>query len=273
MKKCIYLKKIEPEVTFKSAEHIIPTGIGGIRKLNNGMVSGQFNTEIFSSLELDFMRNSIISLPRQFLGLGKRGSLIENKATKSNIHIMSTNDKPDDVSLGYIKLAKPHQIPQLKIIGKSEIHIIFDQDDGEYTYQLEKFIEILKKFNGKYSILVESTMPKNQILLGNYENNWYLGVRDKQSIPQLEDIISKIINKNYILSEQPQYNKSQLSCHLQQRFSTENLFRVCAKTVFNFLAFSQGSDFILNEQFNPIRNWIVNGGDNNFINLINKNVS
>lgn len=79
MNKCIYLKKTEPEVTFKSGEHIIPAGIGGIVKLDNGMVSDEFNTKIFSSIELDFMRNSIIALPRQFYGPGKRGALSKKK--------------------------------------------------------------------------------------------------------------------------------------------------------------------------------------------------
>lgn len=271
MKNCIYLKKTEPEVTFKSGEHIIPAGIGGVRKLNNGMVSDQFNTEIFSSIELDFMRNSIIALPRQFHGPGKRGALTEKKATKSNIHIMSKNDEVDDVSLGYIQLAKPHQIPQLKIIDQSNMHIIFDQNDRDYRTQLVKFIEVLKTFNGKYSMLVESRIPMNQVLLGNYEGKWYLGIRDEQAVPPLVDIISKLINETSILSEQPKYDKVQVACHQHMGFSIENFYRVCAKIVFNFLAFSHGSDFVLNDEFDSIRDWIVNGGDNKFINLIDKN--
>ncbi|MCW6079680.1 HNH endonuclease [Clostridium sporogenes] len=270
MKKCIYLKKTEPEVTFKSEEHIIPAGIGGIRKLNNGMVSDQFNTGIFSSIELDFMRNSIVALPRQFQGPGKRGALTEKKATKSNIHIMSKSDEFDDVSLGYIKLGKPHQIPQLKITNQSNIQIIFDQYDGDYTNQLVKFIEVLKTFNGRYNTLVESNIPMNQILLGNYKGKWYLGIRDEQTIPPLVDIISKLINNTSILSEQPKYDKVQVISCQHMEFDMEKFYRVCAKIAFNFLASSHGSDFVLNEQFDPIRNWIVNGGDNKFINLINK---
>lgn len=65
MKYCIYLKKTEPEVTFSSEEHIFPAGIGGIQKLPLEYVSHDCNNA-FSSMELDFMRNSIMSLPRQF---------------------------------------------------------------------------------------------------------------------------------------------------------------------------------------------------------------
>lgn len=38
------------------------------------------------------------------------------------------------------------------------------------------------------------------------------------------------------------------------------------------LAFSKGSDFVLQEKFDPIREWIVNGGENKFANLIDKTV-
>ena len=34
--------------------------------------------------------------------------------------------------------------------------------------------------------------------------------------------------------------------------------------MFNLLAFSQGAEFVLQEKFDSIRNWIVNGGENKF---------
>ncbi len=270
MKKCIYLKETEPEVTFKSGEHIIPAGIGGIRKLDNGMVSDKFNTEIFSSIELDFMRNSIIAIPRQFVGPGKRGSLSEKKASKSKVHIVSENGDFSDASLGYIKLAKPHQIPQFKIIDETEVHIIFDQSDGDYNVQLLNFIEILKKFDGKYNTIAYNKIPLNQVLLGNFKGKWYLGVHDRDINPPLEEYINKLINQSSILNEQPNFGIAQVTCNQQTSFNVENYFRVCAKIVFNFLAFSHGSDFVLQEKFDPIRQWIVNGGENKFANLIDK---
>lgn len=57
MCKCIYLKKMLPDVTFNKAEHIIPAGIGGIKTLPKGLVSDEAN-ELFSKLELDFMRTT-----------------------------------------------------------------------------------------------------------------------------------------------------------------------------------------------------------------------
>jgi hypothetical protein len=74
MRCCIYLKGTEPVLSFNSQEHIFPAGIGGIQMLPKGYVSDQFNNS-FSKIELDFMRNSLIALPRQFYGPGKRGSI------------------------------------------------------------------------------------------------------------------------------------------------------------------------------------------------------
>jgi len=113
-------------------------------------------------------------------------------------------------------------------------------------------------------------MPINQVLLGNLEGKWYLGIHDEQISPPLADMINKLINESSILREQPKFDKTQVVCHQHMGFSIENFYRVCAKIVFNFLAFSHGSDFVLQEKFDPIRHWISNGGDNKFINLLDK---
>ena len=44
-------------------------------------------------------------------------------------------------------------------------------------------------------------------------------------------------------------------------------FRVCAKIIFNYLAFAQGQNFVLRNCFDPLRDWIVNGGENKFARL------
>lgn len=80
MRCCIYLKGTEPVLSFNSQEHIFPAGIGGIQMLPKGYVSDQFNNS-FSKIELDFMRNSLIALPRQFYGQEKEG-LYHKKGNK-----------------------------------------------------------------------------------------------------------------------------------------------------------------------------------------------
>jgi hypothetical protein len=43
---------------------------------------------MFSTMELAFMRSSLIALPRQFYGPGKRGKLNPKNATKSSVSLM-----------------------------------------------------------------------------------------------------------------------------------------------------------------------------------------
>jgi len=65
--------KTEPGESSTSKEHIFPARIGGIRKLTMEYVSHECNNA-FSKMELPFLRNSLLALPRQLVGPGKRGN-------------------------------------------------------------------------------------------------------------------------------------------------------------------------------------------------------
>jgi len=136
MNRCIYLKGTEPQLTFTSEEHIIPAGIGGITKLDRGMVSDQCNNK-FSAMELNFMRHSVIAIPRQLEGPGKRGSLSNKKATESFIHIMT--DSENKSSLGYIKNGQPYQIPQMIFLNENQVEILFNKSSDDYKKNLIDF--------------------------------------------------------------------------------------------------------------------------------------
>jgi len=270
MKKCIYLKGIEPELTFNSGEHIIPAGIGGIMKLPHGVVSDKINTEIFSGLELEFMRNSPISLPRQFHGPGKRGSFSPKKASKSNVHVMITADGNSRISLGYIKLGKPFLIQQVMIFPNGIAEFNFDRDNGTPETQMNQFIEELKDFNGYYKEIIDDRIPNENYLLGKDNKEWYLSKNKTTVIPNLNELVKRVISSVNNGNLNPQYGKSQVSCHQSMAFNIENYFRVCAKIAFNFLALSKGQAFVLQSEFDPIRNWIVSGGENHFVQLLNQ---
>lgn len=269
MNKCIYLKGMEPELTFISGEHVIPAGIGGIQKLPIGIVSDQINTKVFSPLELDFMRNSFISLPRQFYGTGKRGSFAPEKASKSNIHLMVSRDD-ETMNLGYIKLAKPHSIPQVRVCPNGVVHFNFDKADGINKLQIKQLIDNMKKFDGKYQEINDNRISTDEFLLGTDNKRWYLAKHQSRGITDLLEIVGRIINSLDAGSLEPKYQISQMTSHQSMAFNIESYFRVCSKIVFNFLALSKGQDFVLKEEFDPIRNWILNGGENVFVQLIDK---
>ena len=270
MSKCIYLKKTDQELTFDAEEHIFPAGIGGITKLKLGMVSDEFNTKIFSPIELDFMRNSPISIPRQIQGPGKRGSLSEKKATKSNVHVLYKNGN-EEAALGYLSLGHPYLIPQIKIINKKEVHISFDKNEGDYLQQITKFINELKVFNNQYTTILDKDLPIDDILIGFYNGKWYLAKNNNCPEPVLSEFISHIVSEIDEKKHQIKYDSSLVTCHQKMTFNMENVYRVIAKIVFNFLAHSKGTDFVLQECFDPIREWIVKGGENRFVADVDQN--
>lgn len=132
------------------------------------------------------------------------------------------------------------------------------------------FIDDLKNFDEKYNTIVDNKIPLNQVLLGKFKDKWYLGVHDEDTNPPITEYIDKLLSTSSILNEQAIYRKSQIVSHQKMAFSIGSYFRVCGKIVFNFLAFSHGSAFVLQEKFDPIREWIVKGGENKFVSLLDK---
>ncbi|MEG0448996.1 MAG: hypothetical protein RR595_03965 [Lysinibacillus sp.] len=265
MKYCIYLKKSEPEVSFSSEEHIFPAGIGGIKKLPSEYVSDDCNND-FSSIELGFMRNSLISLPRQFFGPGKRGKLASRYATKSSISIVSNVDDPNEIELGYISLGKPYSISQIKVnINGTAKFISSSIDDA--TKQISDFSSNLTKFANKYILIKEEKFADDEFTLGFHEGNWYLGLSNEENQSQVSNFIQKIIDQKSFENKTPSVGTMQPKVKLSMQVD-EGYFRICAKIIFNYIASIQGQDFALKKCFDPLRNWIVKGGENHFAELL-----
>ncbi|WMT18172.1 hypothetical protein [Parageobacillus toebii] len=268
MKHCIYLKGTEPTLSFNSREHIFPAGIGGIQMLPKGYVSDQFNNS-FSKIEMDFMRNSL-ALPRQFYGPGKRGSLLQKKATKSKISIIENINNPKDITFGYISLGQPHNIPQIKININGTCTFIADKSAPNYMEQLYDFIAALETFNGQYILYEDDRFSDEEMILGYYDKKWYLGLKNHDLTLKVSEFIQKILEQRPFEKQKVNHDMFQPKVSQKLYFDMNNYFRTCAKIVFNYLAYVKGLDFVLNSCFDPIRNWIVNGGENEFSQLIQK---
>lgn len=269
-KYCIYFKKTEPEVEFKSGEHIFPAGIGGIQKLPVEYVSHNCNNS-FSNMERKVMRESILAIPRQFNGPGKRGSLNPGKATKSKGSIM-TSIGLDSLELGYVSLGMPHSILQLRVKVDGKCEFVADMHNGEIDKQVQDFLKELNKFDDKYVLIKESSVPKNEYILGFHEGKWHVVLSNEELRKGIKDFVGKVIEQNAFanLKYSTRSTKVKLQQHLE--FSFDDFYRVSAKTVFNYLAFAKGRNFILKECFDPIRDWIVNGGENKFATLTKEKV-
>lgn len=285
MKKCIYSKKTEEDgASFEKQEHIIPAGIGGRYMLKQGMVSDEIN-EYFSKLEIEFMRKSPIAIVRQFEGPGKRGSLSSKKATKSDVYIRFDEDNKAVIGMGYTEMGIPKSIPHLIFnienlrldYDNYKINIVLENDDKDYSIKIDKFINDLQKFKkkGKYKIINNENIPESVVLLGILNDKWYLGVNknNKYSMfdikKSIHEIIDKLLDKSNF--EESEYRKSRIVTNQCFDFDIDVFLRVCCKIVFNFLASYKGQEFILDERFDPIREWIVSGGKNRFCGLIEHN--
>ncbi|AFQ19741.1 hypothetical protein P9133_01875 [Bacillus thuringiensis] len=268
-KQCIYLKGTEPKLIFKSQEHIFPAGIGGIQKLPQEYVSHNANNA-FSALELGFMRNSLIMLPRQFYGPGKRGNLSPKNATKSNVSLMEGVSDPTSIVFGYISLGKRYRIAQIKInVSNGECHFMFNQSTGDASAKITNFTYQLGKYDNKYSLYEDERFAEDEFVLGIHDNKWYLGLSNTGLVTKIQGYIKRILEQASFNNQTPQYGKTKTRVNQTIQID-EGYFRICGKIIFNYLAFAKGQDFVLREEFNPIRNWIVNGGEEHFATLLEK---
>ncbi len=197
---CIYLTQ-QQELHYDSADHIIPAGLGGMKKLPLDYVSREFNN-LSSKLEMELMRSSMISMARQILGPGKRGSLNPSKATKSSISVFQQHPDGDTFSLGYIREGKPFEIPQ----------IFLNSENGAFTVSLKKectdnelqsFKLKLTQFDTfRIKMIKSSDLKPNTFLLGIIEDNidCYIASNDGETHPfnkeVLEHIASLIIDRS-----------------------------------------------------------------------------
>ena len=273
---CIYYSK-RSNLNYTKQEHIIPAGIGGILKLPKGYVSDEFNNDI-SKLEMEFLREGILSMPRQILGPGKRGSLSENKATKSKVHLISGVYSRDQYALGFTSVGKVYEIP----------HLIWNTNTGESIFSFNKSNkeaeEVINEFQEKckeaeklkIKIIITDKLPNDTVILGiqhGIEKNFDCFFAKNQAngyVINAEKI--KKIGAGMTFNNSPKAEKYLPKAHLKANFKTD-YFRVYGKIAFNFLAFVKGEEFMKHGQFNALRNWIANGGEYDFVRVDNKSVN
>lgn len=255
--KCIYLSKTFENLHYTSKEHIIPASIGGIATLNKELVSDEANN-LLSSLELEFVRESIIAIPRAFWGPGKRGSKSSKRATESSVCAVK-GLKSSEYSLGYISLGIPYSISQLHIKDKCVKYVSSICEDN-----------IVSDFNGLVSILKSSDLKKATTIINDSieKNEYFVGWHKKRLY-----ILANSMNINYtniieLLDKivVGDYETTSLGCSGEQirafqkfHFDTNVFYRVAAKIVFNFLAHRMGPEFVLSDSFDEVRNWVVSG--------------
>lgn len=271
--KCIYNGKEEDQATFEKREHVFPAGIGGINMLDQGDVSDEIN-EFFSKLELKFMRESIIQIPRILLGPGKRGSLNKKKATKSKILLIGNEGNE---RIGYIELGVPKVITQIKFLKENMKINLITQSVDENMKLFLRFENSLKK-GEKIKVKKTKRLDLNTSIVGfNHDKTeefiYIYHNCEKFSLSELikcfenkkifEKIRNFFIKENLITSSEENIQFSN-----EINFNINEYFRVCCKIALNGLCFLEGRDYIEKNKFIEIKNFILNGGENNFAKIL-----
>lgn len=274
MELCIYYKKSEG-LRFTKQEHIIPAGLGGKQMLGKGVVSDQAN-ERFSKTELKVLRDSFIGLNRMNNGPGKRGSLKLKKVKNPTVTVIksdSANHKIDTL-LGFIFLGKSVVIPQLNTYWDDPPfyrYVISNIDTSSVDFLKTKLndnvIDFLESKERNYkSVHMPFTTDKKFVHIGLYEKTWYVTTSFKEQLvldhfahdilPTLYDLREKLKCAKY--SFDLDYREDMVfkfKKELETNFS--NFGFLYLKTAFNALAFVKGSEYVMNNIFDELRETIL----------------
>lgn len=125
----------------------------------------------------------------------------------------------------------------------------------------------MNNYNGKYALYEDERFKPDEFLLGVHRDKWYVGLSNKELELEIANFVKKLIESKTFENPTIGYETAHPIVHQTLEFD-DRYFRVCAKTLFNYLAFVKGREFILQDCFDPIRDWIVNGGENTFAKLI-----
>ncbi|HDR7385739.1 hypothetical protein COL48_08795 [Bacillus toyonensis] len=287
---CIYYKKSDEDLKFDNEEHIIPAGLGGIKKLEKGTVSDEANAK-FSKEELVILRNSIIGLNRTNNGPGKRGSLNIKKVKNPIMRVMrhKTKHTPLEFVLGFIFAGRSVLIPQLTTF--------IDYNSFSYQYLAsninvpsvdnlqielnEQLIQFLEDKERKFKLVhMPYKTSNNFIHIGFYQGRWYVATSFKMlnlnifavdMLPILYKLRENFKDKKAL--PQPNFIDESVS-EFKDKLNTDAIkfYFLYLKTAFNALALFKGAKYVCNDTFDEIRESIINVNNTDKFIQSNKNL-
>jgi hypothetical protein len=249
---CIYSKS---EEVCESREHVLPAFIGGMKKLPLGYVSDKVNN-IFSKMEDYLAHYSHIGFIRSILGPGKRG--------KNNFY-----SRP---MIGQTEENKSILVQGTKTGASVMPQLIIRMNDNEYsTYvfmQTSNNVELVKgakklindffllNLDEPVTFIEDLFAEKNRVLVTQFKGRWYLSSKNKYSVEELRAMLDK--RKHF--DENPEKLTIPNEIQVGKSFTaTDYLFRVHAKMALNFLAYHYGHQYINNDDFESIIEFVLYG--------------
>lgn len=258
MSKCIYCLEDNTETSFHNREHVIPQSFGVFSPLTpyiqGDVVCDVCNSKILSSLEVNFIEDSMEGFMAQRLGFKKRNSIVlRNKNFKVNtdtghefLNHMLFLLKTDPVN----KKLVPYPKAQVKFQGKNGAsnRVFFLEGLKRHKKGSSKFndiVEDLKKLDHKGMRLFaqdSDELEEMVVLLKDYGVSYTEKERQQRSHDELQNI--EIVDD-------------------YQCTVNHGLGRVIAKIAFNYFAYCCIQDnqvsILYLEEFDALRNYIFKG--------------
>ena len=264
---CIYTKMTESDSSFSSKEHIFPKSIGGVYCLPKGWVSDDVNNDL-SGLELELIRKYPTIVMARYLYLTKSR---KNHVNYDSIRVFQ--DETGCLSKQIINLkSNPITMPQLIFRRNYDISqdyniqaLNIENDDAFYN-----FYNLIKKTPAINCIELKRTeIDELECYVTIINNTLYFVFSESLPSNKVIDEINQI--KKYVESRCIELRSEQKlilgrgSVNIQTSFQMEKVRRAAAKIYFNGIARLFGHEFILNDDFDGMRNAILGGNIDSYI--------
>lgn len=242
--KCIYCLQIKDEIDF-NREHVVPQMMG---KYQNGFVLSDFqvcqecNTYFSEQIENKIALDSY----EAFLRMQYRDTPMSDGRKLNGNRIRLIGDEGIFKGITFSVVTDKSSPYRVRFESEPMVGIINSIEKQEYDYySLENLPDATEEVINR---MKESTQP---IINSGIDR---------------ELLEPALIEKGYLVGHYTYSEKSVLDLYKEPEFMTAiNLKidpimrRVCAKTVFNYLCYSRGKEFVLDSTFDAIREYIRYG--------------
>lgn len=238
--RCIYCLNDKPITSFTKAEHVMPQAFGRFQNnfTLNGVVCDDCNQYFGDNLEIDLGRDTVegisryeygIRNPEDFKSFGKRSRLQQKKIAEGVL-------KGAFIYLTYspeLKQVTSKPLPQVGFQSKTSsdyIYFLLDEipDKTELENQGLDYSANVRAFGDSFEAIEQALASKD------------IFPEFQKEIPLPDKISEKLL--------------------IEYEASVDSIIRrAIAKIAFNYLAYWQGAEFVLQDIFNPIRFYIRNG--------------
>ena len=256
--KCIYCLEDKPNDSFTKAEHVIPQSFGlfqdnfTLNRPDNKAVCDECNQYFGNNLEIDLGRDTFegfsryeygVQKPKDFKSLGKRSRFrlqVAEGALKGVISYLAYSKELNTV------VCKP--LPQVGFLDKASLdykYFLLDEIPNKFELEAQGL-----DYNNKVRAFGDSFEKVKQVLI------------DKGISPEFQEknAFAEGESDKWLFEGEGSIDKA--------------ICRAIAKIAFNYLAYWQGADFVLQSVFDPIRSFIRKGeqGNDPFLMVRSKNI-